>query len=78
MGKWLSRVIDKVDSESKNYQGLPKGSADRTDKTPCYESGWEKCFPVEGEPFWRKDGQQVQITGEELERLKTPLVKSKV
>ena len=48
MGKWLSRVIGKVDSESKNYQGLPKGSADRTDKTPCYESGWEKCFPVEG------------------------------
>ena len=72
MGKWLDRAIGKGKSESENYQDLLKRSTDRTDRTPCYESGWEKCFPVEGEPFWRKDGQQVQITGEELDRLKAP------
>jgi hypothetical protein len=74
MGKWLDRAIDKGKSESENYQGLLKKSTDRTDETPRYESGWEKCFPVEGEPFWRKEGQQVQITGEELERLKAPRI----
>jgi hypothetical protein len=74
MGKWLDRAINKGKSESENYQDLLKRSTDRTDKTPRYESGWEKCFPVEGEPFWRKEGQQVQITGEELERLKAPRI----
>jgi len=63
MGKWLSRVIDKGDSESKNYQDMPKRSTDKTDKTPCYESGWEKCFPVEGDPFWRKEGVEVPVCG---------------
>ena len=28
---------------------------------PSYESGWEKCFPVKGRPFWRKDGIQVPV-----------------
>ena len=71
MGKWLSRVIDKGESESKNYQDLPKSNTDRTDKTPCYENGWSKIFPIQGEPFWEKDGRQIQITGAELERLKS-------
>ena len=63
MGKWLSRVIDKGESESKNYQDLPKSNTDRTDITPCYEKGWSKVFPVEGDPFWRKDGVEVPVCG---------------
>jgi hypothetical protein len=77
MGKWLSRVIDKGKSESKNYQDLPKGGTDRTDNTlesSSYESGWEKCFPVTDNPFWRKNDIRIEITGAELERLMAPRI----
>ena len=37
--------------------------------SPSYEKGWEKCFPVKGDPFWRKDDIRIKITGDELERL---------
>jgi hypothetical protein len=43
--------------------------------SPNYETGWSKVFPVEGGPFWKKDGQKVQITGEELERLMAPTLR---
>lgn len=69
MGKWLSRVIEKSKSKREIYQDILGNNTDRTDRTPSYEGGWEKCFPVKGAPFWRKDGIRIEITGEELERL---------
>ena len=39
MGKWLSRVIDKDESEGKNCQDSPKRSTDKTDKTYVTEGG---------------------------------------
>lgn len=74
MGKWLSRVIEQCESEKKNYQDILGNDTDKTDKTldsPSYESGWEKCFPVKGDPFWRKGDIRIKITGDELERLKS-------
>ena len=61
MGKWLSRVIEKSKPERENYQDILGNNTDRTDKTPSYEGGWEKCFPVKGRPFWRKDGIEVPL-----------------
>ena len=29
--------------------------------SPSSETGWEKCFPVKGRPFWRKDGIEVPL-----------------
>ena len=29
--------------------------------SPSYERGWEKCFPVEGEPFWKRDGLEIPV-----------------
>lgn len=29
--------------------------------SPSYETGWEKCFPVQGDPFWRKGGAEVPV-----------------
>jgi hypothetical protein len=40
--------------------------------SPSYESGWEKCFPVTGDPFWQKNDIRIEITGAELERLMAP------
>ena len=51
-------------SEGENYQDILGNNTDRTDKTLdslSYESGWEKCFPVKGRPFWRKDGIEVPL-----------------
>jgi hypothetical protein len=61
MGKWLSRAIEKGKPGRENYQDILENNTDRTDETHSYEGGWEKCFPVKGRPFWRKDGIEVPL-----------------
>jgi len=36
---------------------------EKINETPSHENGWNKVFPVEGEPFWRKGGVEVPVCG---------------
>jgi hypothetical protein len=62
--EWFKKIDwDEPDKTSSKIQFDPiKNSLNSLNShLPSYEKGWEKVFPIKGNPYWRKDGMEVPI-----------------